>query len=686
MNKLIVLVLLLSIGPRVFAQTEDLAVPAKQQELLTQIGKMLERGHYHPRVINDEFSMLVWTKYIQQLDPRKQVFLKEDLTTLAKYQTTLDDEIHGAPIAFLPAVLKLYQDRLEETYRQYELALTKPNHYNKKEKGLPAVTSDFAASESVKAEASGRWIKLLVLQSMVSLKQQSGQSKSGDPLHGLTDVQLEDRARNLVRKQIERQEIHVKSNLNEEKQFAAFVEVIVRCMDPHSDYFPPVENRGFQETVSGKYFGAGLQLKMTDGIAFVGELEAGGPAAKSGQIEVGDIITAVGEGLQGDLMDITGMTAPEIGQLIRGDKGTALRLSLKKANGTSAIVLLAREEMSPAEGLARSAIVKQGQLNIGYIALPKFYEDNNNPDGPHCAQDVATALVAFRKANINGLVIDLRNNPGGSLTEVVRMVELFIDNGPAVQVKGRNIAPVPLAAPGVHKFYIGPLVIMVNELTASAAEIFAAAMQDYHRGIIIGSASTFGKGTVQIPIPIGNDPANGALKLTTKMFYRVNGSSTQRKGVRSDVVIPDLYQFQKVREKDNDGALPWDSIAAANYNPLSMPQLGKLQRLARERIKADSGFASLDRNFAWLGQHALADSPLDLAGYLSLETKRLQIVKQDDRLLTLPAGRELTILSPDSSGNTGDLHYIQFLKKTGSDIYVDQAVKVVSDMIVAGSN
>jgi carboxyl-terminal processing protease len=324
-------------------------------------------------------------------------------------------------------------------------------------------------------------------------------------------------------------------------------------MDPHTEFMPPVDKRYFDEEMSGQFFGIGATLQYDEGNIKITSVVAGSPAYKSGQIQAGDIILKVGQAAE-EPVDLTGFMTTDAVKLIRGKKDSEVRLTIRKIDGTIKIVSLIRDRIVQDEGYARSAIINEGGRKIGYIYLPDFYADFDNPNGRRCFTDVSNELAKLKAEGISGLVFDLRNNGGGSLYDVVQMAGLFIAEGPIVQVKDRDRPPTILKDKDRAVQYDGPLVVLVNEFSASASEIFAAAIQDYGRGVIMGSSSTFGKGTVQRNI--GLDPQYGfsstnaelgTVKLTLQKFYRVNGGSTQLKGVTPDVVIPDNMEYLKFR-------------------------------------------------------------------------------------------------------------------------------------------
>lgn len=686
MNRLMNVLLLIIFSLNSFAQ-DITANPgniglAKQSKLLVQVSNMLAARHYSPRLINDDYSKAVWERYINRLDAKKEFFLQCDLDSLKQYQLTIDDEIRGMlPVTFLPHINRLYNEEIDLCIREYPGLLTSPFDFNRKEKPLAAVPDKaFPSSDKERIAISRRRLKYQTLQTLVSLQEQQSSAKPGDTLYGRSNSELEEIARKTTAKNVMLRLVRLKAMASEEKQFAVFVSTLVNYMDPHSDYLPPADTRGYQESVSNKFFGTGARMLEKDGFVYINDMEPGSPALKSGQIQIGDIIIAVGQNAEGEMVDVGAMPPAEIAKLVRGEKGTVVRLALKKADGGLKTVLITRDEIIPEDGRVRIALIRDGTKKVGYILLPGFYDDPKDSDGPHCARDVAAALKTFITENVDGVIMDLRTNGGGSFREAVSMIKLFVSSGPVVQTKDRNANAVPVDDPTITQLYKGPLVVMVNELSASASEIFSAAIQDDRRGVIIGSAATYGKGSSQGAFPIAGNTQNGIVKITMQKFYRLNGGATQLRGVHADIVLPDSYGYQKLREQDNADALPWDTVAAAKYVPEKLFDLSRVQARADQRVKRDTVFRTLAKNIDWLAKNRDADLPLDIAAYKALNHKRQQVAKQNEALLRLPAGKQLNVIPPANTNIGSNARYQQMLSKLSADIYLDQAIKVIADL------
>jgi carboxyl-terminal processing protease len=470
-------------------------------------------------------------------------------------------------------------------------------------------------------------------------------------------------AREIILKQHDRMLARFRS-FNEDKLFTGYVNVITHYVDPHSDYFPPLDKKAFDQSMANRFFGIGAQLRDVDGTVTIAGVDAGSPSWKSGQLAVNDQIVKVGQGTEGVMTDVVGMGLSDVVQLIRGDKGTTVRIGCRKTDGRLITVPLVREEIKPEETLARSAVIWKDGKKTGYIYLPVFYDDFTHADGAHCADDVAKEVTKLKAENVNSIIIDLRNNGGGSLTQVVKMLGLFIGKGPVVQVRMGPDQGQVLKSDLPEALYSGLLTVMVNELSASASEIFAAAIQDYGRGIIIGS-TTFGKGTVQQTIPF-TEEKYGAVKLTIQKFYRINGGSTQLKGVIPDIVLPDLYETLKIREGDKPSALGWDRISEADYKTNENKQVPVLT--------ADPVFKVISDNNTWLENYLDKTSAgMPWLEYKAAFLKRRKIAKQNETIQQLEAGKKMDVRPVASASGVA---YEKWLERIATDIYIDQALKV----------
>lgn len=668
----------------------------KQQRLLSAIGSILETRHYSPKEIDDNFSKAVFNKYLESLDPDKNLFLKSDIKDLSKYQTTIDDEILGkSAIAFYPAAGEVYKKRIAEVMSVYKEILSKPFDFSVNENvQLDGDKIDYPTDEAARKEAWRKRLKFMTLERFVDLQQQREKGDKKDTSVNKPDEQLEKDARTRVLNALDRNYNRLKLVFTDDQQFSSFVNTITDLMDPHTEYFAPVDKRGFDEEMSGRFYGIGAQLKEEDGAIKIASLITGSPAWKSGQVQVNDEILKVAQGADA-AVDVAGYAVTDVVKLIRGTKGSEVRITFKKNDGTLQVVSLIRDEIVQDETFARSSVINSGGKKIGYIFLPEFYADFDRPDGNRCSVDVANEIKKLKAENVEGIVLDLRNNGGGSLYEVVQMVGLFIKNGPVVQVKERDGKVSTLSDNDEAVLYDGPLTVMVNELSASASEIFAAAIQDYKRGIIVGSTSTYGKGTVQKNLPLGKQDMMtgqtefGALKLTFEKFYRVNGGSTQLKGVTPDIVLPDTYEYIKFREKDNTSSLPWDQIPQADYKKSLELNWAEIEKKANQRITSNEAFEGIKKNTDWLSKNTEKPYELNIDAYKKQQNLLKATVKQDDTWskLAQPMDMQPLAVDKDKFYNNADKakgeRYQQWLKNVQSDIYINEAVNIVKDLMTA---
>jgi carboxyl-terminal processing protease len=680
-----------------FKAKNDLTITQKQR-LLIAIGQLLENEHYSPQKINDCFSLKVFNKYLTDMwpDDEKSSFLQKDSESIKKYATTIDDGIHGTmPISFVPAVSTIYNMPVAETVDLYKSILSKPFTFTSNDSIVTNVVElDFPKNEADKKDRWYKKLKYITLTRYYYLQNQR-EKATVDSIKNKTDKQLEEEDRQSLLRTENKIFERKKVKFSDDERFNLFLNTICNLMDPHTDYIPPVEKREFDEMMSNRFYRIRTQLTESDGNIKIVSIQNGGAAWKSGQLMANDIILKVGQG-NAEPVDITGYDVTDAVKLIRGDTGTEVRLTVKHPDGSIKGVSLIRSEVVLDESFARSLVLNQNGKKIGYIYLPEFYADFERANGSRSSDDVAKEVKKLKEQKVDGIILDLRFNGGGSLYEVVQMVGLFIGQGPVEQVRDKDGSSTVLTDRDNSIQYDGPLAVMINEGSASASEIFAAAIQDYKRGIIKGSRS-YGKGTVQKNVTLGKPLDNfsgrteyGAVKLTFQKFYRINGGSTQLKGVTPDVVIPDLYDYMKMREKDNPSALPWDEIAKATYQTWQ-DNYDRSALIQKENaaIKADTTFSLLNANTKWLAQKT--DAPVQL-NYQTFKKDQKQIVataEQDNNLIKLKTPMDLQVLPQDKDTyyNNPDTakgkRYQDWLKDRTEDMYIYQSAKVVSDMIDA---
>lgn len=471
--------------------------------------------------------------------------------------------------------------------------------------------------------------------------------------------------------------------------FATYLNSITEAFDPHTTYFAPRSKKEFDENMSGRLEGIGARLFKKNDYIKVTELISGGPAWRAGELEVGDIILKVAQGDK-EPLNIVGMRIGKAIEYIKGKKGTEVRLTLKKIDGSTKVISIIRDIVELQETFVKSSITTKNGKKFGVINLPKFYIDFNDRNARNCATDMAIEIERLKKEHIDGILIDLRNNGGGSLPAVIKMAGLFIKDGPIVQVKYREDKPIVQKDRDKSILWDGPLVVLTNELSASASEIFAAAMQDYKRAVIIGSKQTYGKGTVQNVLNLNRyyktDDDLGGLALTIQKFYRINGGSTQLEGVKPDIILPTRYTYMKIGEKDYDNPLPWDHIEKANYTTWNnYTNFDNVISNSIERINKNSQFVLIDENAKWL-----KEGQDDTIVYLNYETykkdleKRTEEGKAYEKLtkyntnLTFKSPHyELPIIEKDSLLGKKRIAWHTILAK---DVYIEEGLNVLDDL------
>jgi carboxyl-terminal processing protease len=665
----------------------------RHRKLLSTIGYLLETEHYSPRKIDDDFSKDVFKEYLKALDPEKNIFLQSDIDALRMYETKLDDEIHGEPILFEPASSVIYEKRIVEARKIFEKVVQSPFDFNIDDSVLLDVDVKLApANENERYKYWYQILKYKALDRFVNLTEEREKNKTKEKFVIKADSTLEREARASVKKEYLKRFERLEKTFDKEKRFELFLNTITGLMDPHTDYMAPVEKRSFTEQMSGTFYGIGAQLTQDDNGIKIASIQPGGAAWKSGQLVMNDVIVKVAQGAE-EPVDVTGYETTDAVKLIRGNLGTEVRLTIRKPDGSYKIVALKREKIVLDEGFARSAIIQKGADKYGYILLPDFYADFEREDGARCARDVAKEIEKLKLEKVKGIAIDVRYNGGGSLYEVVQMAGLFIDQGPMVQIRNKEGRSQILADEVPGTIYNGPLVVMVNEFSASASEIFAGAIQDYKRGIVMGSTSTYGKGTVQRNVPFGKplddlgiQTEYGAVKLTFQKFYRVTGSSTQRKGVVPDVILPDEYEFLKYREKDNESSLPWDEMERAKFQVWpNNSAIAAIAAKANDKIANDTSMIAFKKTLAWVSTQMDRPVHLKLDKYIAFRKQLQSTMIQNDNRLKLKDSMQVTALKADynkfynNPDKTKQDRYQAWLKVIAKDAQINEASKLLGE-------
>ena len=573
----------------------------KNQILLDMLMSVLNQAHYNPLKVDDEFSEKAYNLYIKRLDASKKFLMQTDIEALSKYRKSIDDEINNGSFEFYKLSADIIRSRINEKENWSKEILSNPFNYSiDEEYETDGEKLKYATSEE---ELKAEWRKMLKYQTLSRLDEMlTSQEKAKAKKDSVFTEKSYDSLEVDARRKTLKANVDWFKRLNKitlKDRFSAYVNTITGLYDPHTEYFAPKEKKKFDQSMSGQFEGIGARLQAKDGILKVSEVIVGSPSFKQGDLKAGDEIHKVAQGAN-EPVDITNMDMDDAIDLIKGKKGTEVRLTVKKPDASFKVIAIIRDVIEMDETYAKSAIL-DNKNKIGYIYLPMFYADFTRNGAHRCSADMKKEIAKLKDQGVEGIIIDLRDNGGGSLQEVVEMAGLFIPKGPVVQVKDKVGKVYVMDDKNTDVSWDGPLAIMVNHGSASASEILAAAIQDYKRGVIIGTQS-FGKGTVQsfynldqylLPQFDSIRPL-GEVKITNQKFYRINGGATQLKGVMPDVILPDPYAFIEVGEKEMDYPMPWDEIMKATYDEYTSINYSKLKKGSSERVKSSSAFKLIE--------------------------------------------------------------------------------------------
>ena len=561
-------------------------------------------NHYNPQIYNDLFSKKVYELYLKRIDYNKEFFLQKDIVIINRYQTEIDNQLKKANLYFFKIAMTLKEKRVRLMKKVVEELFDFSFNYAKKETfEMDPEKRDFFATDEELKDFWRKKIKLAILDQIYLEENKEENSKKK-----VLFTVLENKAKEYVKKEVN---LFFKRliEISKTEQFYVYLDSIINPHDPHSSFLPPSSKEDFDISMSGKLEGIGAVLSAKDGFIEVIRIIPGSASYRQKQLKAGDMILKVGQG-DGEPIDVVGMKTSEVVRFIRGKKGTKVRLTVKKKDGSFINIPIIRDVVVIEETYARSAAIKlnkEAKATFGYIYLPKFYRDFQDSGGRNASDDVRKKLIRFNKMGVKGILLDLRDNSGGALVDAIETAGLFIKKGPIVQVlnqyKGINV----YEDPDKKIVYEGPLVILINANSASASEILAAALQDYKRAVIVGSTHSFGKGTVQQLLPLdqifkalldSKYKSFGTLRLTIQKFYRINGGTTQFKGVRSDIVLSDIYSFSDdYGEKGLDYSLPWDEINEVFYQPWKRSfDFDSLRKKSRQRVKKNTFFVFLNEH------------------------------------------------------------------------------------------
>ncbi len=666
----------------------------KEAMLMHRMIGGLNQLHYNPVEINDEFSKKVFKDYLDRIDGGRRWVTQEQINQVASFETLLDDEAAAGTYQFFDKSLVMLDEGIAKARTYYPEILSKPFDFTKSENlELDLKKKAFAKND---AELKEYWEKSLKYDVMTKLASKLRGQKDGDEkLVGKTQAELEADVRKAVLKNHDDLFKRI-DQLKRSDRLSDYLNSIASLYDPHTVYFEPKDKEDFDIRMSGTLEGIGAQLRGEDDYTKVIRIIPGGPAWKQKELEANDLIMKVRQDGEEEALDVTGMRLDEVVTYIRGKKGTKVILTVKKENGEIQEIMITRDVVVYEESYAKSVILDYpGKMeNVGYIKLPQFYADFNRRGGRSSATDIGKELEKLKAQNVNGIILDLRNNGGGSLRDVQKMTGYFIEEGPIVQVKSRDRDPDILEDSDSRVQYDGPLIVMVNSFSASASEILAAALQDYGRAIIVGSKSTFGKGTVQRffdldrGLPSSSDITPlGEVKLTIQKFYRVNGGSTQLKGVVPDIIIPDRYHFIEVGEREYEKALPWTEIKQVPYsqNVTSLDNLPAVKKASEARIAKSEIFNAVLENAKRLKEQSddtnytlkLSEFQADQAERKEAGDKFAELFKPIDGLSVKNLTADMESITMDTTKIASNEEWMESIKE---DAYLEEVLYIMSDM------
>ena len=669
--------------------------PNKDKLLVELVSVVLDRLHYDPKIIDDDFSKSVYDDYIKAIDPQKRFLLKSDIEKFDQYKLLIDDQIKSSSIDFFNLTYETLMLRVDEVESFYIDILDNPFDFNIDEN----LTTDFeqldyALGLNDKISIWRKRLKLSTLDGFATKKIVQEEKGSIDDSENelKSDVELEIESRNAILENL-KDFFNFNDDLERKDWFSIYLNSIVNQFDPHTVYLAPQAKDVFDQNISGRFQGIGARLLKKNQQVEIAEIIIGGPVWRDKLLNVGDLILGVSQNPDEEPVDISIMKLSDAVDLIKGEKGTKVYLMVKRVDGGIEQVEITRDIVELEETYAKSSLIYQESKKYGFITLPSFYVDFNDYGQRNAASDIKKEILKLKNENVNGIIMDLRGNGGGSLKTAVDITGFFIDEGPVVQVKSIGGRKEVLKDTDPSVIWDGPLVILVNEFSASASEILAAALQDYNRAIIIGSKQTYGKGTVQNVLSLnqfisGNTYGElGFIKLTTDKFYRISGGSTQLEGVKSDIVLPNRYSYVDIGERDLENPLSWDQINSANYSPLNKQlYYDKSLENSKNRISKNEFFNIINEQAKWVKEQQ--DDNIVSLNYDSYKMdmdnnkkesekfKKIEDFKSNYKFEWLKDNRIMGDEIPDEIIERRN-RWIDDLKK---DLYVDEAVNILSDL------
>jgi carboxyl-terminal processing protease len=672
----------------------------KDQLLLQLVSYILDEGHYVEKDLDDDFSTKAFDTYIDMIDPYKRYFYNSDINKFKEYEYLIDDQFKNSDLTFFNLTHETLLKRIKESKEIYTELFSSPFNYEVDEVLIVSSDESFV---STRQELKDRWRKTFKYYTLNNLNDLLTENDSVKSLvinninFNVVIKEYEEKSRNSSLEFCN--EIYqYYSDRSRQEWFSDYVNAIVYQFDPHTFYFNADEKEDFDVDMSGNYAGIGARLQQKMDKISVVELISGGPAWRQNKLEVGDILLKVRQEDEENSVSIVGMRIKDAVKLIKGPIESSVILTIKKVDGQIVDLKIPRDIVQMEETYAKSSIVERLDSKYGLINLPKFYFDFDDYSERNAASDIKKEIIRLKEEGIEGLILDLRNNGGGGLKPAVDMAGLFIEEGPIVQVQSFEKKKQILKDRDRSIVWDGPLVILVNELSASSSEILAAAMQDYKRAIIIGSKQTYGKGTVQNVLDLNRmirsntNGDMGAFKFTIQKYYRINGGSVQLEGVKSDIVIPNRYSYIDFGEKEQDNPLEWDEITPVEFTPWSsnFDYSSAIQK-SKLRIKSNEYLKLIDDNAKWI--KSIRDTEEFSLNYFNYTDKikadeltsksfdKLKDFKTNLEFKSLPY--EVMLFEKDS---TLKLKRTRWHKNLAKDLYIDEALNVLSDLKISNNN
>lgn len=674
----------------------------KMSTIMISVKNTLSYLHYSPKPINDAYSQEVYKHYFEMVDASKRYFMQSDMAEFAQHKTKLDDYLNQGDLRFYKLTIDRLYDRVDQIDKITQDILSKPIDLDEDETlVLEPKAKNYAANSAELATEWKKYIKYNILQEMETLtakEEMQKEKKDSVQRFNLKDtIKLEILTPEAKRikatqevKELVTDSFRRLKKRNKMDWFTVYMNAYTEVFDPHTNYYSPKNKEDFDTQFKGKIIGIGALIQEKRGYLYLGALTIGAPAWKSKQLSEGDKILKVKSKPSEDAVNVVGMLSDEAVRLIRGEKGTKVTLTVEKKDKTIKDVTLIREEVAIEDTFARSIIVtsKDGK-KYGFINLPSFNADFEDAKGRNASDDIKNELIKLKAQNVEGIVLDLRNNGGGSLTEVGDIMGLFMNAGPYVQVKDGNGKIQTLSNKTNTPLWTGPLVIMQNELSASASEILAGAMQDYGRAVVIGSPQSFGKGTVQTFVDLNrflntNDDF-GSLKLTIQKFYRITGESTQRKGIQSDIQMKDFFTYSEIGERYDDYALAWDKIPAVSYQPLNYFSVTALQKGIEARLANNKTYQLIQESSQWKENLDKEESiSLNQKKFNEVMKTRKSQIKKFKSLEKFNNGLKFVVNPDEAVREKTDEAFAKktenWMKNLQRDLYLEEAVNVISEM------